>query len=140
MEPLIRKTFTILKKSMKKYPATALNCIQNMGKAVYKTDESDLVDFFLESVIDLGFQTPDLKGVGDNWQVRVNSTHIQNIRTWMEIIELNPKWSKKLISSLIIYLSLCGVHIRDTDLFPRDITRFLNSDISNVYNLSLIHI
>ena len=136
MEPLIQKTFAILGESIQKYPATALNCIQNMGKAVYKTDESDLVDFFLESVITLGFQTPDLKGVGDNWQMRVNSTHIQNIRAWMEIIELNPKWSKKLISSLIIYLSLCGVHIRDTDLFPRDITRFLNSDISNVYNLA----
>ncbi len=135
MEPLIRKTFAILEKSVKKYPGTALNCLQNMGRAIYKTDESDLVDFFLDSVIDLGFQTPDLKGVSEDWQVQVNSAHIQNIRTWMEIIELNPTWSKKLISSLIIYLSLCGVHIRDTDLFPRDITRLLNSNIGNVYNL-----
>jgi pyruvate,orthophosphate dikinase len=77
-----------------------------------------------------------MKGVGDNWQIQVNPAHIQNIRTWMEIIERNPKWSKKLISSLIIYLSLGGVYIKDTDLFPRDITRFLNSDIGNVYNLS----
>ncbi len=136
MEPLIQKTFAILRESMWKYPGTALNCIQNMGGAVYRTDESDLVDFFLESVIDLGFQTPDLKGVGDDWQVRVNAAHIKNIRAWMEIIELNPKWSKKLISALIIYLSLSGVHIRDTDLFPRDITNFLNSDIGNVYNLA----
>ncbi|MFC1821008.1 pyruvate, phosphate dikinase, partial [Thermodesulfobacteriota bacterium] len=136
LESLIQKTFAILKISVRKYPGTALNCIQNMGKAIYKTDESDLVDFFLDSVMDLGFQTPGLKGVGDDWQVKVNSVHIQNIRAWMEIIELNPKWSKKLISSLIIYLSLGGVHIKDTDLFPRDITRFLNSDIDNVYNLA----
>ena len=135
MEPLIKKTFAILQKSVRKYPGTALNCIQNMGGAIYKTDESDLVDFFLDLVIDLGFQTPNLKGVGNDWQVRVNGAHIQNIRTWMEIIELNPKWSKKLISSLIIYLSLGGIYIRDTDLFPRDITRFLNSDIGNVFNL-----
>ncbi|MFC1866974.1 PEP/pyruvate-binding domain-containing protein [Thermodesulfobacteriota bacterium] len=136
LEQLIQKTFAILRGSVRKYPGTALNCIQNMGKAIYKTDESDLVDFFLDSVIDLGFQTPDLKGVGENWQARVNSAHIQNIRTWMEVIELNPTWSKKLISSLILYLSLAGVYIRDTDLFPRDITRFLNSDIGNVYNLA----
>jgi len=36
---------------------------------------------------------------------------------------------------LIIYLSLSGVFIKDTDLFPRDITRLLNSDIEPVYNL-----
>ena len=136
LESLIKKTFAILRESIRKYPSTALNCVQNMGKAIYKTDESDLVDFFLDAVIDLGFQSPDLRGVGENWQVEVNSAHIQNIRSWMEIIERNPTWSKKLTSSLIIYLSLGGVYIKDTDLFPRDITRFLNSDIGNVYNLA----
>ena len=136
MKPLIKKTFDILRESVKKYPGTALNCMQNVGKAIYKTDESDLVAYFLDSVIDLGFHTPDMKGVSDRWQVMVNPAHIQNIRTWMEIIELNPKWSKKMISSLIIYLALCGVYIKDTDLFPRDITYFLNSDIGNVYNLT----
>ncbi len=54
----------------------------------------------------------------------------------MELIKLNPKWSKKLLSSLIIHLALSGVLIKDTDLFPRDITGFLNSDIRPVYNLS----
>jgi pyruvate,orthophosphate dikinase len=136
MEPLIQKTFAILRESASKYPATVLHCVQNMGIAIYKTDESDLVDFFLDSLIDLGFQTPDLRGVGDNWQVQVNSAHIQHIRSWMEIIEINPTWSKRLISALIIQLSLAGIYIKDTDLFPRDITRFLNSDIGNVYNLA----
>ncbi|MBF0555958.1 MAG: pyruvate, phosphate dikinase, partial [Nitrospirae bacterium] len=69
------------------------------------------------------------------WQIIGNSAHIDNIRTYMELIRLNPMWSKKLISSLIINLSLCGVIIKDTDLFPRDITNFLNSDIRLVYNL-----
>ncbi|MBW1805404.1 MAG: hypothetical protein JRJ06_03370 [Deltaproteobacteria bacterium] len=132
---LIQKTFAILKVSVRRYPGTALNCVQNMGEAVYKTDESDMVDSFIDYVVDLGFQTPDLKGVGDDWQMRVNSAHIRNIRTWMKLIELNPKWSKKLLSSLIICLSLGGVFIRDTDLFPHDITDFLNSDIAPVYNL-----
>ncbi len=135
LQPLILKTFRILKESVTLYPGTALNCIGNMGTAIYKTDESELVDFFLESVMDLGFQTPDFKGVGNDWQAKVNRAHIQNIRTWLEIIELNPTWSKKLLSSLIIYLSVGGVYIRDTDLFPRDITNLLNSSIANVYNL-----
>ncbi len=132
---LIEKTFSILHIQTERYPATALNCVLNMGKGVYKTDDSDLVNHFVENVIDLGFQAPMLSGVGDDWQVKVNPSHILNIRTWLELIELNPKYSIRLISSLTIYLSLCGVFIKDTDLFPRDITRILNSDIEPVYNL-----
>ncbi len=32
--------------------------------------------------------------------------------------------------------ALHGVFVRDTDLFPRDITRFLNSGVEPVYNLA----
>ncbi|MBN1930389.1 MAG: pyruvate, phosphate dikinase [Desulfobacterales bacterium] len=133
---LIQKTFTILKPRTSKFPNTALNCIQNMGKGLYQTNESDLVNFFIDYVIDLGFQAPMIKGVGNDWQIQANPAHIQNIRTWIELIELNPKWSTRLLSYLIIHLSLCGVFIKDTDLFPRDITRFLNSNIEPVYNLA----
>ncbi|RLB41713.1 MAG: pyruvate, phosphate dikinase [Deltaproteobacteria bacterium] len=132
----LEKTINILRTSSSRFPATALNCVKNMGEAVYKTDESDLVDLFIESVVSLGFQAPRIQGVGDDWQVKSNPHHIQNIRTWMELIELKPKWSKKLLSSLIVYLALTGVFIKDTDLFPRDISKFLNSDFSPVYNLA----
>ena len=133
---LIPQTFGIIKTCMQEFPATALNCVLNMGRGVYKTDDSELVNFFIDAVIDLGFQAPMIGGVGDDWQVRVNSAHIQNIRIWLELIELNPKWSPRLISYLIIHLSLCGVFIKDTDLFQRDITRLLNSGIEPVYNLA----
>ena len=118
-----------------KFPATTLNCVLNAGRGVYNTDDSDLVDYFIDSVVSLGFQTPEMGGVGNDWQIRVNPVHVQNIRVWLELIELNPKWSKKLLSSLIINLALSGVFIKDTDLFPRDITQLLNSDFSPVYNL-----
>jgi pyruvate, orthophosphate dikinase len=132
---LIEKTFSILHTQAQNFPATALSTVLNMGKGVYKTDDSDLVNHFIENVIDLGFQAPMVAGVGDDWQVKVNPSHILNIRTWLELIELNPKHSIRLISSLTVYLSLCGVFIKDTDLFPRDITRILNSEIEPVYNL-----
>jgi len=136
IENLIRKTFSILKDQTRKYPGTALNCVLNMGKAVYNTDELDLVNYFIDAVIDLGFQTPMLEGVDNEWQIKVNSAHILNIRTWLELIQVNPKWSTRLLTGLIIHLSLCGVFIKDIDLFPRDITRFLNSKIGPVYNLA----
>jgi len=133
---LIEKTFKILKERSWQYPATALNCVLTMGKGVYKTDDGDLVRTFIDAVVDLGFQTPRIQGVGNDWQIRANPAHLLNIRTWLELIELNPKWSTRLLSSLIIHLSLSGVLIKDTDLFPRDITRLLNSPIGPTYNLA----
>ncbi|MGD8761273.1 MAG: PEP/pyruvate-binding domain-containing protein [Desulfobacteraceae bacterium] len=136
IQNLIRKTFSILKERAGAYPATALNCVLNMGKGVYKTDEIDLVNFFIDSLIDFGFQAPMIEGVDNEWKIKVNSYHLLNIRTWLELIELKPKWSYRLLSGLIIHLSLCGIFIRDIDLFPRDITRLLNSGIGPVYNLA----
>jgi pyruvate, orthophosphate dikinase len=133
---LIHKTFSILKTRAGRYPSTALNCILNMGKGVYKTDDSDLVAFFIDYVIDLGFESPMIKGVRNDWQIEFNTAHILNIRTWLKLIELNPMWSTRLLSYLIIHLSVCGVFIKDIDLFPRDITQLLNSGIGPVYNLA----
>jgi len=132
---LIEKTFSILKTRTEQFPATTLTCVLNMGQAVYQTDEIDMVNFFIDQVVDLGFQTPMLGGVGNDWQIQVNAAHLQNVRTWLELIECKPRWSSRLLSSLIIKLSLSGIFIKDTDLFPRDITRLLNGDIGPVYNL-----
>ena len=132
---LIEKTFSILKKRTDKYPLTMLNCVLNMGTGVYRTDDLDLINFFINSVIDLKFQAPMVTGVGNDWQVRVNNAHLQNVRTWLSLIQLSPKFSTRLISNLIIHLAISGIFVKDTDLFPRDITRLLNSDIGPVYNL-----
>jgi pyruvate,orthophosphate dikinase len=134
-QALIAQTFRILKPCFHRYPATALNLVANMGQAVYKTAENDLVEFFVQSVVEMGFQTPDLGGVGNDWQVQANQNHVLNIRVWLRLIALNPAWSRKLLSALIIHLSVYGVFIKDTDLFPRDITNFLNSDVGSVFNL-----
>ncbi len=136
IDKLVQKTFSLLKEVTNRFPATALNCVLNMGKGVYKKNDSDLIDFFIDSLLDLGFHSPMIKGVGNDWQIQVNSAHILNIRIWLELIGLNPKFSPRLLSYLIIHLSLCGVFIKDTDLFPRDITRFLNSGVGPVYNLT----
>ncbi len=132
---LIEKTFKILKPQMEQFPATTLTCVLNMGQAVYQTDEIDMVNFFIDRVVDLGFQTPMLGGVSNDWQIQVNAAHLQNIRTWMELIECKPNWSSRLLSCLTIEVALFGIFIKDTDLFPQDITKLLNSKIGPVYNL-----
>jgi len=132
---LIAKTFSILRERAGRFPATALNCVLNMGQGVYRTRDDDLINFFIDQVIELGFQSPMIGGVGNDWQIKVNTAHLQNVRTWLELIELSPPRSTRLISYLIIHLSLCGIFIKDTDLFPRDITQLLNSGISPVYSI-----
>ena len=133
---LIQKTFSILKANTSRFPSTSIACVDNLGRQIFQTGNRELINYFTDTVIELGFQTPMITGVGDDWQIRVNGAHIQNIRTWMKLIRLQPKESIRLISNLIIHLAVSGVFIKDTDLFGRDITRFLNNDIGPVYNLT----
>jgi pyruvate,orthophosphate dikinase len=133
---LIRKTFSILKVSATRFPSTSITCIDNMGREIFQTGNRELINYFIDAVIDLGFQPPMIKGVDNEWQIQVNSAHIQNIRTWMNLIQLQPSKSMRLLSNLIIHLAVSGVFIKDTDLFGRDITCFFNSGIAKVYNLS----
>lgn len=135
VQELIEKTFSILKTSAQHFPATGLICVRNMGQRIYQTKNNVLIDDFINAVIRMGFQTPMIMGVGNDWQIRVNSAHIQNIRTWLELIEMDPKRSTKLLSSLIVHLAISGVFIRDIDLFGRDVTHLLNCHIEPVYNL-----
>lgn len=131
----ITDSMGVLKRSAEIFPDTALNCMQIIGDEIYRKELSGLAEWYLQRVISIGFQYPQITGVTDEWQVKSNRAHLQNIRVWLALIEHNPKWSKSLISALIIYLRLCGVHISDTDIFQKDITKLLDSDIAPVYHL-----
>ncbi len=132
---IIDKTFGVLRELDGRFPQTVLNCVLKTGEAVYRTHEVEVINYFIDQVVDLGFHSPTIKGMGDDWQVISNNAHIQNIRIWLELIGQKPKMSARLLSSLIIFLSCGGVFIKDTDLFPRDITAFLGKNIAPVYNL-----
>jgi len=132
---LIKRTFLILKEQKNRFPITALNCVFNIGESVYRTDDTEFINDFIDSVIELGFHPPMIEGVDSDWKIKVHKAHLHNIRIWLALIKLDPQKSSRLLSALIIHLSVSGVFIRDIDLFPRDITDLLNSDISPVYNL-----
>ena len=48
---------------------------------------------------------------------------------------MKPRWTKRLLSALIINLKIGGVFVRDTDLLQKDISGLLNADIGAAYNL-----
>jgi len=132
---IVNKTFSLLKTLKGKYPDTVLDCIHKIGDAVYKTSKIELINHFIDRVVDHGFQFPMIEGTGEDWQIKSNTAHVKNIRIFLDLIGQHPKKSRRLLSALIISLSIGGVFIKDTDLFPRDISKFLNSDIEPVFDL-----
>ncbi len=133
----IQKVFRLLKKTavQNQYRSSVLDCITTLAKEVFESGNHPLVDCFIDELVAFGFQHPDIQGPTTEWQIRVNPTHIKNIRCWLEIIARKPRWTKKLLSALIINLNLKGVFVRDTDLLQKDISLLLNSDILPAYNL-----
>jgi pyruvate,orthophosphate dikinase len=133
----VQKVFRLLKKSVRpnRHQGSIIDCVTTLAKEVLATHNHALVDALIEGMVDFGFQPPDLQGSTTDWQIRVNPAHIQNIRAWLEIITLNPRWTKRLLSALIIHLQVEGIFIRDTDLLQKDISRLLNANIQPVYNL-----
>ncbi|MEW6418339.1 MAG: PEP/pyruvate-binding domain-containing protein [Nitrospirota bacterium] len=132
---ILSDTLSVLKNSFISYPEITLYCIQGIGNEIFNLGDSNLVEWYIQRIVSFGFQYPEIEGSNEEWQVKSNRAHLKNIRVWLELIGNSPKWSKSLISALIINLRLGGVHISDTDLFQKDVTRLLNSDIKPVYHL-----
>jgi pyruvate,orthophosphate dikinase len=137
MNDFVRKIFSFLRKSKSQYEFSMaiFDCITTTAKEVFAQNSHPLVDTFIDELIAYGFQYPKIKGSTTEWQVKVNPAHITNIRSWLEIIGMKPRWTKRLISALIINLKSGGIFVRDTDLIQKNISALLNTDIAPAYSL-----
>jgi len=137
LNDIVRNIFGFLKKNKSQYEFSVaiFDCITTTAKEVFAQNSHPLADTFINELIAYGFQYPEIKGSTEEWQVKANPAHIINIRTWLEIIGMKPRWTKKLISALIINLKMGGIFVRDTDLIQKDISALLNTDIAPAYNL-----
>jgi pyruvate, orthophosphate dikinase len=137
LQDYVRRIFSLLKKGATRYAYrnTIISCITTIAKEVFKQGDHPLVGTFVAELIHFGFQYPEVQGSTAEWQIRVNPAHIENIRSWLAIIAMKPRWTKRLLSALIVNLKIGGVFVRDTDLLQKDISAFLNSDIGPAYNL-----
>ncbi len=115
------------------YMSTVLDCLLTLGKEVIEIRDKRIISIFENKLIELGFVNPGTVYIQENWQLKVDSNHLKNIRVWLELIMHAPYTFRKLLSALIVNLRLGGIFIFDTDLFQRDITKLLNSDISPLY-------
>ncbi len=114
---------------------SAFATIFNVGKTVIESGKISIIDHFVDLLVKSKFRFPEFSGIASDWSVIVNSSHLENIRTWMRLIEINPPVMKKLAASLIVNLKLGGVFLKDTDVFQRDISRLLNSNYKGVFHL-----
>lgn len=126
-------SFNLFKEFKDLHTSTILDCILTLGKEISSTSDLLLISHFINTLIDFGFVYPGNISVSNDWQIQSNKNHVKNIRIWLELIETSPKKFKKLLSALIVNLKLGGIFISDTDLFQRDITKLLNSEITPIY-------
>lgn len=136
LEPFIDTIFDLAQELRADYMSAVLDFQLTLGLKIIDIDQSeqrDLVNYFEKKLINFGFVTPGKVFVNEDWQLSVDENHIKNIRVWLELIEHSKYPMEKLLSSLIVNLKLGGIFLSDTDLFQREITKILNSNISPYY-------
>ena len=134
--PFIDTIFELAEELRKDYMSAVLDFQLTLGLKIIDIDQTEMkeiVNYFEKKLINFGFVTPGKVFVNEDWQLSVDENHIKNIRVWLELIEHSKFPMEKLLSSLIVNLKLGGIFLSDTDLFQREITKILNSNISPYY-------
>lgn len=129
----INELFQIFEKLKNGHLNTLLDTIVILGKEIIATQNEKLIQHLQKKIIRFGFCPPGLNYVSKDLEVKINPLHIKNIRSWLELIEQNPEKMQMLLYALIINLKTGGIFIFDTDLFQKDVTRLLNSEIAGLY-------
>ena len=134
--PFIDTIFDLAEELRKDYMSAVLDFQLTLGLKIIdvdQTEQKEIVNYFEKKLIAFGFVTPGNVFVGEDWQLSVDENHIKNIRVWLELIEHSKTPMDKLLSALIVNLKLGGIFLSDTDLFQREITKVLNSNITPYY-------
>ena len=134
--PFIDTIFDLAQELRENYMSAVLDFQLTLGLKIIDIDQTEMkefVNYYEKKLINFGFVTPGKVFVNEDWQLSVDENHIKNIRVWLELIEHSKFPMEKLLSSLIVNLKLGGIFLSDTDLFQREITKILNSNISPYY-------
>jgi pyruvate,orthophosphate dikinase len=126
---LLDSIFNTLVEFANTHKSMVLDCVLSLGKSLLASDREDICDSFRRKYIGLGFTPPGTIRIGEDWQLEVDKNHIKHIRVSLALIAINPAKNKDLLSHLIISLHRLGIFVSDTDLFQKDVSAFLNTNI-----------
>jgi pyruvate, orthophosphate dikinase len=129
----LSQLFLILNQLKEKNTGIIIEGLLNLGEKVYQTKNKVKIKIFNKYLIGFGFVFPGKIQINQDWQIEVNSNHIKMIRLYLELIKCSPKDSTELIKALIVNLKIGGLFVQDNDLFQRDISQLLASDIEPNY-------
>ncbi|MDD3655880.1 MAG: PEP/pyruvate-binding domain-containing protein [Atribacterota bacterium] len=135
LNSFLTTTFSLFNSLKTENMEKILECLLRLGQGIYQTEDQTYIDTLIEHLIRFGFIYPGEVKINDDWQIQTDNNHLKIIRLWLELIKCSIRHSSKLISALIVNLKLGGVLIRDEDLFQRDVSKLLNSDIKSNYVL-----
>jgi len=130
---MIDTVFETLKPFTVSHMSIVLDCVLTIGKAVLKGSNSTLHKHIIDRIIDLGFTAPGEVRISEDWQTEVDKNHVKHLRILLELIAINPLQNKDLLAFTIISLSKYGVFISDTDLFQKDVSAFLSTNITPIF-------
>ncbi|MGI6747606.1 MAG: PEP/pyruvate-binding domain-containing protein [Anaerovoracaceae bacterium] len=129
----IDKIMTLFEELKTDHAGTVLDLVLTIGKEIIRIKNDSITSYFVKCLIHLGFHYPGKVTMNSEWQIKINTNHVKNIRVWMELITYSPYEMRDLLAALIVNLKLGGIFISDTDLFQREVTKLLNSNIAPVY-------
>jgi pyruvate,orthophosphate dikinase len=130
---MLKTIFETLESFTSSHLSIVLDCLLTVGKAVLKGTDSDLHNEVIRLIVDLGFTAPGEIRIAGDWQLEVDKNHVKHLRLLLELIALNPRDYKDLLAFTVISLNRKGVFISDTDLFQKDVSAFLASDLRPIY-------
>lgn len=130
IKELIKSVFQILSDFRETHPSIVLDCVLTIGKIIHQANEEELFKDCINRIVNLGFIPPGKMSIEDNWQIRIDKNHVKNIRVWLSLIRIKPEDFKDLLAALTVALIRKGVLIFDTDLFQKDVSTFVNSEIA----------
>lgn len=90
---LLSSVFQKLDKFFYVLPASVIFCLEEVGNAIYRLKIPEILNFYIENLILLGFHTPQFKGFYRDYTININQYHIANLRLWFDLI------SKKILKN-----------------------------------------
>src|SRR5665648_557787 len=108
-------------------------CYEVVGVAIGEVCARRAAYHLIDDLLTWPFEHPEANAATDDWRTVVNPHHLANIRCWLSLIRSNPTLFERLAAALTVQLRLGGVFLADTDLFQRDISRLLATDLKPVW-------